>query len=45
MGIVFIEINRNETTIQKYYMNISFNSTQEKGMLPHNHEWCGPLKN
>jgi hypothetical protein len=37
MAIVFIKTNKNETTISKYYMNISFNSKQEKRMLSHYH--------
>jgi hypothetical protein len=35
---VFIKTNRNESSIQKNYMNILFNDTQSKGMLPHYHE-------
>jgi hypothetical protein len=38
MTIVFIQTNRNENTIPKYYINILFNSTEEKGMLQHYHE-------
>jgi hypothetical protein len=38
MAIVSIKTNKNETTISKYYMNISFNSKQEKRMLSQYHE-------